>query len=308
MFNNTLKILLIVLSISVHIQAGADDMDITKELAKFDTLPAVERNSAISKYLKNLSNSKKYKTVLDAASLILNDGKSSMKVKSWACHYAYYACIRLRDYLRAAEWGEKLEELNKPGGYWHSKGLIFQASALTSQGKFQKAIAVFPESAIKKMGSLQSEAYRTSGEIYKAMKKYQKATEEYQKAVDVTKNPALKSVGYLRKGIVLQDAGKDAEALKEYTNVCKYEHPYYKGNAIVNALRLLKNKPQDSMIWIEMLDNDKKITPYWRSRGLMYAGMRLKELGKNNAAKKKLQEAVALKGTSAWIKKLVLKN
>lgn len=276
--------------------------EISKELSVFDKLSSAKRNAAISKYVKNLFSAKKYKKTLCAANLILDDSKTNIAVKSTSSYYAYRACVHLRDSLQAKEWGEKLEKLNKSGTYWHSKGLIFQASELKRMGKFKKALAILPESTIKQMDSLQSEAYRTSGEIYKAMKKYLNAAEEYQKAADVTENTALKSVGYLGRGIALQATGKYSEAIKEYANVCKYNHPYYKGNAIVNALKLLKNKPQDSIVWIKMLNNDKKITPYWMARGLFYGGMRLKELGKVLAAKQSFQEAIAVEGAPAWLK------
>ncbi|MDD3703315.1 MAG: hypothetical protein PHV75_01655 [Victivallaceae bacterium] len=81
--------------------------------------------------------------------------------------------------------GKKLVELNDKG-LWHNRGLIYQATALRNQKKYDEALAMLPDDVIAQMHPhRQGEALIERGHIFRFNKKYPEAIGEYTKVYEL---------------------------------------------------------------------------------------------------------------------------
>ena len=225
------------------------------ELMKVEKLSVKQKNNAFIQYLYNVYYCKKYDDVISIAEKTIADDKASTRVKT---NFAYLACLsssNQRKYDDKIKWAKKLQELS-PKGYWHNRGLIYQAQALRAQKKYDEVEALLSKENIEKMHPhRQSEAYLERGHLKAAQKKYDEAVVEYTAVYELPK-----------------------------------AHPNHKAAAIVYVIERLNSagKPEEAQVWIERVDTIKH--KYYKALGLRRTAELLQKQGKLKEAKAKWEE------------------
>jgi tetratricopeptide (TPR) repeat protein len=71
----------------------------------------------------------------------------------------------------------------------------------------------------------------------------------------------------------------------------------------VASILMSQKKNDEALAEYDKLINMKKVSAYWKSRGLYYKGNLLKNMGKKEEAAKCYKDAIAVKGCAGWVKK-----
>jgi tetratricopeptide (TPR) repeat protein len=253
-----------------NLRKHAESVKVFDELMKVDGLSAKQKDGAFGQYLHSIYYSGKNQDVISIAEKTVADDKASNSMKTVSAYLACLSSSRMRKNDDKIKWAKKLQELN-PKGYWHNRGLIYQAQALRAQKKYKEAEELLSKENIAKM------------------------------------HPHRQGEAYLERGHIKADQKKYDEAVIEYTAVYELPkgHPGHKEMAVVYAIERLDSagKPEEAQVWIERIDTIKN--KYWKTRGLMRHAQLLQKQGKLKEAKEKWEEC---KKSGPWWKKIADKQ
>ncbi|MDD5599843.1 MAG: tetratricopeptide repeat protein [Victivallaceae bacterium] len=217
----------------------------------------------------NLFRTKKYAEAMDAFVKLAENTSNPGYIFNCYIH-AGYSARALKKYDESVAFAEKAEKVANPYLY---QAMIRKMDFMYSTGKYKEVTEKFPAETIMKW----PECYRSDALYYLGLSQYnlkqgENAEKTFTLMFEIAKmenvRPSYQAEAYLCLASTLISQKKNDEAIANYDNLL--------------AL--------------------KKVSGYWKSRGLYGKGNLLKTMGKKEEAVKCYEDAIATKGCPDWVK------
>lgn len=220
--------------------------------------------------------------------------------------HAGYSARSLKKYDEAIAFAKKSGEVENPYKY---VSLIRQIDFMYSARKYKEALAMFSIDDIMQW----PKCYRSDALYYLGLAQYNlKKGEDAEKTFKLMHENAVtvnhKSLSLIRHGYNyrhrLKNTDKAIESFREATEVPN-AHPNHKSESYIGIADIFisQKKYDEALAEYDKLITIKKVSAYWKSRGLYNKGNLLKRIGKKEEAIKCYNQAIATKGCAGWVKK-----